>query len=192
MFLDDPRYDILWERAVALGCPIYLHPRNMLPNQSLIFDGRPELLAATWGYLVECSTHALRMIAGGVFDRFPALCICMGHLGEALPANQWRIGETYRLKFGKGPLKRPFSDYIKSNFVYTTGGFFDTIALKMVVETVGLDRVCFSTDYPWMDMSSGSNWFDTAAISAHTRERIGRGNALRLFNIKLDDAEARA
>ncbi len=185
LYLDDPRYDVLWERACALRQPIYLHPRNMVPGQCLLFDERPELLAATWGYLVECSTHALRMIVGGVFDRFPQLKICLGHLGEALPAAQWRIAETYRLKFGAGKLKLGLGEYIKNNFVYGTGGFFDTIAMQNVINTVGAERVCFSTDYPWMEMSKAHAWFDNAEIDRATKLKIGRGNAVDLFGLKL-------
>ena len=33
--------------------------------------GHPELVGATWGWGVETATHALRLLFGGVFDRFP-------------------------------------------------------------------------------------------------------------------------
>jgi len=46
IYLDDPRYDVLWERAQALDLPIYLHPRNPLASQQMMFKGHPELLAA--------------------------------------------------------------------------------------------------------------------------------------------------
>jgi len=185
IYLDDPRYDVLWERAQALDVPIYLHPRNPLASQQMMFKGHPELLAAGWAFLVECSTHALRMITSGVFDRFPKLTICLGHLGEALPAYQWRITKTYSQKVPKSPLKKDMYGYLKSNFIYTTAGFFDTRATLNVADIVGLDRVCFSADYPWMDMVEGGDWLDNAAISDADRLRIGRGNAMNLFRLKL-------
>jgi 2,3-dihydroxybenzoate decarboxylase len=183
VYLDDPRYDVLWERAQALRVPIYLHPRNPLPSQSMMFAGRPELIGAVWGFLVECSTHALRMICGGVFDRFPQLTICLGHLGEALPAYQWRIAATYASRPHKSPLQHDVGSYIRSNFVYTTSGFFDTGAVRNVVDVVGIDRVCFSTDHPWMSMLDGGSWFDRAPFTPAERLQIGRTNAQKLFNL---------
>ncbi|HEY4375126.1 MAG TPA: amidohydrolase family protein [Burkholderiales bacterium] len=185
VYLDDPRYDVLWERAQALDLPIYLHPRNPLASQQMMFQGHPELLAAGWAFLVECSTHALRMITSGVFDRFPKLTIALGHLGEALPAYQWRISKTYTQKVPKSTLKKDMYGYLKSNFVYTTAGFFDTRATMHVADIVGLDRVCFSSDHPWMDMVEGGDWLDRAQLSEAERLQIGRGNAMRLFKLKL-------
>ncbi|MDN7179150.1 amidohydrolase family protein [Caballeronia sp. SEWSISQ10-4 2] len=184
-YLDDPSYDVLWERAQALRAPIYLHPRNPLASQQVMFAGHPELLAATWAFLVECSTHALRMITSGVFDRYPGLIICLGHLGEALPAYQWRISKTYSQKVPQSTLKKDIYGYLKSNFVFTTSGFFDTRAMMNVAETVGVDRVCFSSDHPWMSMLDGGDWFDRAQISDEERLRIGRTNAVELFGLEL-------
>jgi len=47
--------------------------------------------AAMWGYGVEVGTHVVRMMAAGVFDHFPKLRICIGHMGEAVPFWLWRI-----------------------------------------------------------------------------------------------------
>ncbi|MDR5832351.1 amidohydrolase family protein [Caballeronia sp. LP006] len=184
-YLDDPSYDVLWERAEALGAPIYLHPRNPLPSQQGMFAGHPELLAATWAFLVECSTHALRMITSGVFDRFPNLTICLGHLGEALPAYQWRITKTYSQKVPHSKLKKAIVGYLRSNFVYTTSGFFDTKAMMNVVDIVGIEQVCFSSDHPWMNMTDGGEWFDNASITERERLQIGRDNAIKLFGLPL-------
>ncbi|MFL9943830.1 amidohydrolase family protein [Paraburkholderia graminis] len=184
-YLDDPSYDVLWERAEALRAPIYLHPRNPLPSQQRMFAGHPELLAATWAFLVECSTHALRMITSGVFDRFPNLIVCLGHLGEALPAYQWRITKTYSQKVPQSKLRKDIVGYLRSNFVYTTSGFFNTKAMMNVVDIVGIEQVCFSSDHPWMNMTDGGEWFDSASITERERSQIGRDNAIRLFGLQL-------
>lgn len=47
--------------------------------------------SAMWGYGVEVGTHIVRMMAAGVFDRFPKLMIRVGHMGEAIPFWIWRI-----------------------------------------------------------------------------------------------------
>jgi predicted TIM-barrel fold metal-dependent hydrolase len=69
-----------------------------------------EILATTgWGWHVDTGLHVLRLILGGVFDRFPKLQIIIGHMGEALPSMIWRANSEL------GPaakyLKRRVIDY---------------------------------------------------------------------------------
>lgn len=74
----------------TLGVPIYLHPT--LPPQPVIdayYGGfEPELSAllsaAGVGQHIDTGIHCLRLIPGGVFDRFPRLQIIAGHQFEAL------------------------------------------------------------------------------------------------------------
>jgi gamma-resorcylate decarboxylase len=185
VYLDEPQYEPFWERMQAIGVPLYLHPRNPLQSQQLMFRDHPELLAATWAYLVETSTHALRLVTSGLFDRFPDLRICLGHLGESLPFLAWRISAVYGRHAHRVKLKQDITYYLKTNFLYTTSGFFDTTATLEVMDFAGRDRVYFSTDYPWMDMIQGGKWLDSARMSDADRWRIGRTNAVKLFNLKL-------
>jgi len=48
---------------------------------------------------------------------------------------------------------------------------------------IGADRIMFSADYPFEDMSEAAEWFDAAEISEADRLKIGRTNALKLFGI---------
>jgi predicted TIM-barrel fold metal-dependent hydrolase len=184
-YLDEPAYLPFWERVQDLDVPFYLHPRNPALNQMVMFRDHPELLGPTWAFLIESSTHALRLITSGLFDRFPRLQICLGHLGEALPFYAWRLSYVYASRVPNSKLKKPIGDYLGSNFHFTTSGFFDTRATMNVAAQVGLDRVHFSTDYPWVDMVEGGNWLDTAELPETTRLKIGRTNAIDLFKLKL-------
>jgi len=89
-YLDDPKFWDIFEAAQALDTPIYLHPTT--PPTTMI---KPMLDAgldgAIWGFAVETGTHLLRMITGGVFDRFPRLKIVVGHGGESLPFWLYRL-----------------------------------------------------------------------------------------------------
>ena len=53
VYYDDERYLPFWERVERLGVPFYLHPRNPLPTQRRIYEGRSELLGPTWAFAVE-------------------------------------------------------------------------------------------------------------------------------------------
>jgi 2,3-dihydroxybenzoate decarboxylase len=140
-------------------------------------------MGAVWSFTVENATHALRLMTSGLFDRFPQLKIILGHLGETLPFNMWRI--EHRISY-MGDLRRfrkPLGDYLRANFYVTTSGNFYTPALAGVLAELGADHVLFSTDYHYESMREAANWFDNAPISKTDREMIGRKNAEELFNL---------
>jgi len=96
-YLDDKFFWPVLEAAESLGAPIYLHPTN--PPKPVIeasFGGFAplvtEMLAGPgFGWHIETAVHVLRMVLGGVFDRFPKLQIVIGHMGEGLPFFMQRV-----------------------------------------------------------------------------------------------------
>jgi len=187
-YYDLPQYRQFWAAVEDLDVPFYLHPRNPLPSQSLIIEGHPWLMGPAWQFSVETAGHALRLIGSGLFDDYPRLQVVLGHLGELLPYNIWRTSR-WASTDGKNPMgvpaKRPFIDYLRSNFFVTTSGNFRTIAMRNAMAELGTERVLFSTDHPFESMREASDWFDACEIGENDREAIGYRNARRLF--KLDD-----
>lgn len=96
-YYDGAEYDCVWQKAVELDVPIYLHPtwpsENMMPQYTGNFtDGASRSIGASgWGWHTETGLHILRLFAAGVFDKFPALKIVIGHMGEMLPFQLQRI-----------------------------------------------------------------------------------------------------
>jgi 2,3-dihydroxybenzoate decarboxylase len=72
---------------------------------------------------------------------------------------------------------------MRTNFWITTSGNFASAALIMCMAEVGVDRVMFSTDYPFEDVTQSVEWFDNVPISEADRVKVGRTNALNLFGI---------
>jgi 2,3-dihydroxybenzoate decarboxylase len=182
LYYDDPAYDPLWERLVALDVPLYLHPRNPLPDQRRIYEGRPELLGPTWAFGAETAMHALRMIVGGVFDRFPQLTIVLGHLGELLPFAIRRL-EQRLARLPDVMLERSPSSYLRDNFWITTSGNYHTASLVGILLELGSERVVFAADYPFEYLHDGTDWMDAVPISDRDRELIGRENVKRLLKL---------
>jgi gamma-resorcylate decarboxylase len=180
-YYDHERYLPFWERVEELGVPVYLHPRDPLAGNQGIYEGHPELFGAVWTFTVETSTHALRLMTSGLFDRFPKLNIILGHLGETLPYNIWR--NEHRLSYMGDLVKshEPLTHYLLNNFYVTTSGNFHTRTLNAAVAEMGADRVLYSSDYPYESMREASEWFDNAAINDNDRAKIGHRNARRLF-----------
>ena len=131
------------------------------------------------------AVHALRLIGSGLFDEHPSLQIILGHLGEGIPAYLWRI--DHRNDWMKAPhkyaAKKWVRDYFRDNFVLTTSGNFSTSALDQAIAEIGVDRVLWSADYPFEDISDAAEWFDALALSEEDRRKIGRANAQRLFKL---------
>jgi 2,3-dihydroxybenzoate decarboxylase len=181
-YYDHERFLPFWERVEALGAPVYLHPRDPLPGNQGIYDGHPELFGAVWTFTVETSTHALRLMTSGLFDRFPRLTVILGHLGETLPFNIWRIDHRASYMGDLRKFEKPLTYYLLNNFYVTTSGNFHTQTLNATLAEMGVDRVLFSSDYPYESMREASDWFDNAAINENDRAKIGHTNARRLFS----------
>jgi predicted TIM-barrel fold metal-dependent hydrolase len=183
VYYDLDRYRPFWAALEDLDVPFYLHPRDPVPSRQQIYEGHPWFLGPSWSFGVETATHALRLMASGIFDAYPRLKIILGHLGEGLPYSMWRVDHRIR-KAPRGiPARRPLGDYFRSNFFITTAGNFRTQTLIDALLEVGSDRLLFSTDYPFEEVSDAAEWFDTTTISEPDRVKIGRLNALRLFKL---------
>jgi predicted TIM-barrel fold metal-dependent hydrolase len=184
IYYDDPRYRPFWATVAELGVPFYLHPRDPLPERTTFYDGHPWLRGASWAFGVETATHALRLMASGIFDTHPALTAILGHLGEMLPYCIWRFDHRVTKRPRGIPARKTFTQYLRSNFYVTTSGNFHTSTMKHAIAELGVDRVLFSVDYPFEECADGASWFDTCEISDSDREKIGRTNAAQLFGLK--------
>ena len=182
VYYDLPQYRPFWAAVERLGVPFYLHPRDQLPSRRQAYDGHPWLVGSPWGFADETAIHALRLMGCGLFDEFPKLQIVLGHLGERIPYDLWRLDHRLN-KVPNRPAKRPMGEYFRNNFHVSTSGHFCTPSLINAILTVGADRVLFAVDYPFEDHVQGCAWFDACEIAEADRIKIGRTNALALFGL---------
>jgi predicted TIM-barrel fold metal-dependent hydrolase len=185
LYYDLPQYRPFWAEVAKLDVPFYLHPRNPLPRDGRIYEGHPWLLGPTWGFAQETAVHALRLMDSGLFDEHPSLQIVLGHMGEGIPAMLWRADHrnAWVVTPPAYPAQRKFVDYFTQNFHITTSGNFRTQTLIDAILEIGSDRIMFSTDWPFENISHAADWFDSASISEADRLKIGSFNARRLFKL---------
>jgi predicted TIM-barrel fold metal-dependent hydrolase len=184
IYYDISEYRSFWATVSDLNVPFYLHPRMQIESRAPVYDGHPWLKSSPWGFAVETSIHALRMCGSGMFDDYPDLKIFIGHLGEHIPYDLWRIDA--RMAFSRRAYrgKRPLGEYFLDNFNLTTSGNFSDPAFRCCLEVVGIDRMFFSADYPFENMEDACDWFDaTQVITDEERLQIGRTNAINYFNL---------
>jgi hypothetical protein len=207
-YLDDKFFWPVFECAESLGVPIYLHPQ--MPPKAVVdacYSGfAPEvstfLAIAGCGWHIDVGIHCIRLILGGVFDRFPGLQIIVGHNFEILSWMAWRA--DYGFPPNKnGGLKRTIKEYLRENFyggilageyVNQEPGAMDKSwslsyqAYLGMANTIGIDRVLFTTDHPYGSMKAARQSFDQMPVSASDREKIAYLNAERLFGLNKNSA----
>ena len=183
VFYDLPQYRPFWATVQQLDVPFYLHPRAPLATRQQAYEGHPWIAGSSWGYAVETSIHALRLMSSGLFDEYPKLKVILGHLGEGVPFGIWRVDHRI-LKLGlQTKAKLSMGQYLRENFYVTTSGNFRTQALTDVMLEIGADRVLYSVDYPYEDMGEATDWFDHAPIAEPDRVKIAHRNAQKLFRL---------
>jgi predicted TIM-barrel fold metal-dependent hydrolase len=183
VYLDDPRYLPFWAKLEQLDLPLYLHPRDPLPAREPILEGHPWFMGSAWAFGVETATHALRLMASGLFDRHPRLNVILGHLGEGLPFMIWRVDHRISQTPRGIPAQRKLAEYLEDNFYLTVSGNFRTPSFIDAMLEVGSDRIMFSVDYPFEKTVEAVTWFDELHISERDRLKIGRTNAMALFKL---------
>jgi len=126
-WLDEEQFLPIFECAAALDVPVYLHPTPPTEDMARIyFSGlRPEvnqtLATSAWGWHAETGLHSLRIVASGLFVRFPALQFIIGHMGENLPFSLARADERLQRVLH---LERTVAEYFQENFWITTSAYF--------------------------------------------------------------------
>ena len=180
LYLDHDRFRPFWERAEALEAPIYLHAADPVTLPPTYAD-RPELIGATWSWTAETAAHTLRIVFGGVFERFPKVKLLLGHMGETLPYLLWRL-DARAGAFGASAALKP-AEVIRRNIAITTAGMFSDEPLLCALRTLGEDAVMFSVDHPFESMTAAGAWFDQTPVSEATREKISHRNARRILRL---------
>ena len=185
LFVDNKRFWPIFEKAQALDVPIYIHPAN--PHPAVVdaylkdyAEQYPGVVNAGWGFTMETATIGIRLVLSGIFDKFPNLKIIIGHLGETLPFLMWRIDLALNRPGNDGVA---FRDIFTSHFYITTSGFFSDPALLCCIQEMGVDRILFAIDYPFVPNEPGPEWMEKLMLNTEDKAKILHGNAERILNL---------
>ena len=170
----------IFEAAAALNAPLYLHPQVPPPPvQAAYYSGFDDTVnagLATYGigWHYDVGVALLRLILAGVFDHFPILEVVVGHWGEMVLFYLDRVDNLATA----AERARPISEYFCTNVLVTPSGIFSQRYLRWALEVIGVDRILFSTDYPYrLAPHSGARRFLAEAdLTDVEREKIASGN----------------
>ncbi|MEU8105832.1 amidohydrolase family protein [Nonomuraea muscovyensis] len=163
------------QHAAALDVPVFVHPWDMATSTRL------DRWMAQWLTGMPAETHLsiLALILGGVFDRIdPGLRICFAHGGGSFAFWVGRMDNAWHQRHDViGTSEHPPSHYLGR--FYTDSVVFDHRALRLLVDTIGADRVLLGSDYPYPlgERPAGRVVRTSPHLGEAERRAILRGNA---------------
>ncbi len=187
VFLDNKHYWPVLEKAAELKVPVYVHPG--FPTMSLqkdYYSGFSPLVDTAfslfgWGWHSEVGIQLIRMILSGVFEEYPDLQIIAGHWGEMVPFFLERLDVA--MPPAMTGLPRTISEYFRRHVYVTPSGMFNYSQLRFIMDEVGVDRILFSADYPYLPEKGAADFLLNAPISEDEKEKIAYKNAEKLLKL---------
>lgn len=189
VFLDNSRYEPVLEAAAALKVPLYIHPGFPTCNLQKDYYSGFSLMVETafslfgWGWHAEAGILVIRMILAGVFEKYPGLHIISGHWGEMVPFFLERLDMAMPKKMTGLP--QSISEYFKEHVYVTPSGMFSYPQLRYIMDTLDIDRILYSVDYPYIIEEDVAGFLEKALISEEDKEKIAHVNAERLLGISV-------
>ena len=197
-YLFEPGFAPVLARCEELNLPLLIHPLDGEPNwyaghrladpysgvdpsakgPANRFPGLTNSLGETF----EQATTMAKLIVSGTLDKYPNLIPVIMHGGGALP---YVYGRLDARGGGRGQLKQPFQQYLR-RFYYDSLVYYP-IALRFLIDLVGVDRVMLGTDNMYGPGNQMSEYphtvIDQLNLPDDERDLILRGNAKRLFKL---------
>lgn len=191
------KYWPIYEAACEQGLPIAVHVAGVLSN-TITGAGWPTYyLEYHFSHTQAAQSQLLSMIAEGVFEAFPELQVILMEGGFAWVAPMsWSL-DKYWSKWGEEVphLPRPPSEYIASNFWFTTQPMEEPeqpTYFKQMMSQFGLEeRLLFASDYPHWDFDAPDQAIPRS-VPRHLREGIYGRNAAQLFGLETKGADVAA
>jgi aminocarboxymuconate-semialdehyde decarboxylase len=170
----DPDLWPVYERIDELGVPAFLHPtRAFVEDRVQAYALEPPL-----SYMFDTTVAAASMVLSGLLDAVPGLKVVHPHLGGALPYLVDRV-DVYR-RLGRWQMEGSMRDYLRRFYTDTVSE--SPGALRMAIELYGLDRLLFSTDFPYFPARDGVE-FVLNNLDAADAQQVLEHNARALLEL---------
>ncbi len=177
--IDDARFDPLYEEANRLGTTMFIHP--MVPAGIEAMNAYA--LSPLVGFMFDTTLAVSRLIFANFFGRFLGLNVIVSHLGAAIPYLAGRLDMGYRAYPECQEISRPPSEFIGGLYLDTVS--FHEPALQCAIDTVGVERILFGSDYPQVmgDVSKATDLLDDM-LGRRDKRKIFGDNAAPLFGLE--------
>ncbi|HET9491439.1 MAG TPA: amidohydrolase family protein [Methylomirabilota bacterium] len=143
--LDDPEYRPFWRAAEQMDAVIFFHQamETVVSARSKRYH-----LPNSIGNLADRAVTFATLVHGGVMDECPNLKIVLGHGGGYTCYGIGRMDHAWKVRAeARVNIAQPPSAYL-SRFYYDCIVYTEE-ALRYLIDTVGVERVVFGTDWPY-------------------------------------------
>jgi predicted TIM-barrel fold metal-dependent hydrolase len=143
--VDDPRFAPVLTALDAGHVTVLLHPDGFRVRGAV----DDYFMAWSIGAPFEDTIAAVRLMASGVLDRFPAIRWVIPHAGGTLPYLIERMDDLWTV-FGDamGPAAPPSATLGSLRF---DSSVTTSSTLRLAAERLGADRLVFGTDFPFVE-----------------------------------------
>ena len=149
-------------------CPRLWHGRGIrAPELSPRWTRTARLSLFGWGWHNEAGIQIIRMILASTFDRFPGLQVISGHWGEMAPFYLQRLDDA--LSRAATGLSRSITETYRAQVHVTPRGMLNLPHFKFIHDVLGVDRILYAVDYPYLTQSRPQAFGDgaTANLGRH-------------------------
>ena len=140
---------------------------------------------SAWGWHAETAVHVLRLVLAGTFDRHPNLQVIIGHMGEMLPV---MLDRADTLLSRVAHLPRRVGEYLTEHVHITVAGVYSPPAFQAALQTWGIGRLMFSTDYPYVPGAPAHAFLNNIPLAPEDRRRLAGLNAAALLRLPVPGA----
>ena len=141
---DEPEFFPIWKAAEEMGALIFIHQGG----QTIGSERQPRYhVRNTIGNLADRVVTFAAFTFGGVMDQFPDLKICLAHGGGYACFGAGRMDRGWQVRSeARVNINQPPSNYL-NKFYYDCLTHSEP-ALRMLIDSVGIERVVLGTDWP--------------------------------------------
>ncbi|MHB8173194.1 MAG: amidohydrolase family protein [Nitrospirota bacterium] len=177
VYPDNEKFLPFFEKADALGAPVFFHPTTLTPFG---FEKlRHPLITPVFQYAFDTTLCLARIIDCNLLNKLPRLKLVFASFAGVMPFLAGRYGRTYRMLLGRGIVKdmgdEP-EEILKKIYV-DTSGMADIKMLDLALTVFGEDRVLWGSDFPAnRDVPASIDAVKALSINGTAKEKILSGN----------------
>lgn len=179
--LDDAGVVTFLHHCADEGAAVLVHPWDMLGASRM-----PKyMMPWTVGMPAETQLSIVAMILSGAFDKLPStLRICFAHGGGSFAFLLGRLENAWKHHpVAHGDCELSPSQYV--NRFSVDSAVFDQRALKLLVDTMGAERVMLGSDYPFPLGEHGiGSLIRNSQLPAEAKTQMLGGNAARFLGLE--------
>jgi predicted TIM-barrel fold metal-dependent hydrolase len=134
------------------------------------------------GLMFDTTIALARIIMAGILDRHPKLKLVCPHVGGTLPYLIGRVDhQALVLKRGAENITKAPSEYLRHIYLDAVSPL--PMAIQYGIDFVGVDRMLYASDHPWVDPKLIMGHTQSLGLSAEDEAKLLGGNARRLFKL---------